>query len=89
MTTAYRASAPGSIASLVRIDAVPAAHDAGTLHAVIESTRVTPELVRLVVRVEGVGIVDAVAPLGGRVAPGDAVSLRVDVTRLAVLPITR
>ena len=49
----------------------------------------TPELVRLVVRVEGVGIVDAVAPLGGRVAPGDEVSLRVDVTRLAVLPITR
>ncbi len=63
--------------------------DAGTLHAVVESARVTPELVRLVVRVEGVGIVDAVAPLGGRVAPGDEVSLRVDVTRLAVLPITR
>ena len=48
----------------------------------------TPELVRLVVGVEGVGIVDAVAPLGSRVAPGDEVSLRVDVTRLAVLPIT-
>ena len=63
--------------------------DAGSLHAVVESARVTPELVRLVVRVEGVGIVDAVAPLGGRVAPGDEVSLRVDVTRLAVLPITR
>jgi len=63
--------------------------DAGTLHAVIESARVTPELVRLVVRVEGVGIVDAVAPLGGRVGPGDAVSWRVDGTRLAVLPITR
>ena len=63
--------------------------DAGSLHAVVESARVTPELVRLVVGVEGVGILDAVAPLGGRVAPGDEVSLRVDVTRLAVLPITR
>jgi thiamine transport system ATP-binding protein len=63
--------------------------DAGSLHAVVESARVTPELVRLVVRVEGVGTVDAVAPLGSRVAPGDEVSLRVDVTRLAVLPITR
>ena len=63
--------------------------DAGSLHAVVESARVTPELVRLVVGVEGVGTVDAVAPLGGRVAPGDEVSLRVDVTRLAVLPITR
>jgi len=62
--------------------------DAGSLHAVVESARVTPELVRLVVRVEGVGTVDAVAPLGGRVAPGDEVSLRVDVTRLAVLPIS-
>ena len=48
----------------------------------------TPELVRLVVTVEVVGTVDAVAPLGGRVAPGDEVSLRVDVTRLALLPIT-
>jgi thiamine transport system ATP-binding protein len=62
--------------------------DAGSLRAVVESARVTPELVRLVVRVDGMGIVDAVAPLGGRVAPGDEVSLRIDVTRLAVLPIT-
>ena len=62
--------------------------EAGALHAVVESARVTPELVRLVVGVDGVGTVDAVAPLGGRVAPGDEVSLRVDVTRLAVLPIT-
>ena len=62
--------------------------DDGPLRAVVESARVTPELVRLVVGVEGVGTVDAVAPLGGRIAPGDAVSLRVDVTRLAVPPIT-
>jgi thiamine transport system ATP-binding protein len=60
---------------------------AGPLRAVVESARVTPELVRLVVAVEGVGTTDAVAPLGSRVAPGDAVGLRVDVTRLSVLPV--
>jgi len=49
---------------------------------------VTPEQVRLVVQVEGIGIVDAVAALGSRIAPGDEVAVRVDVTRLAVLPIT-
>ncbi|MCP3421820.1 ABC transporter ATP-binding protein [Nocardioides pinisoli] len=62
--------------------------DAGPLRAVVESARVTPDVVRLVVGVEGVGTVDAVAPLGARVALGDEVSLRVDVTRLAVPPIT-
>lgn len=62
--------------------------DEGPLRAVVGSARVTPELVRLVVDVAGVGVVDAVAPLGGRIAPGDEVSLRVDVTRLAVLPTT-
>jgi thiamine transport system ATP-binding protein len=61
---------------------------AGALDARVESSRVTPEQVRLVVTVEGVGSLDAVAPLGSRVAPGDAVALRVDVTRLAVLPIS-
>jgi thiamine transport system ATP-binding protein len=60
----------------------------GALDARVESSRVTPEQVRLVVTVEGVGSLDAVAPLGSRVAPGDAVALRVDVTRLAVLPIS-
>ncbi len=60
----------------------------GPLHARVESARVTPEQVRLVVEVDGLGTVDAVAPLGSRVSPGDDVALRVDVTRLAVLPIT-
>ncbi len=59
----------------------------GPLVARVASARVTPEQVRLVVTVDGVGSLDAVAPLGSRVAPGDEVSLRVDVTRLAVLPI--
>ena len=62
--------------------------DGGPLRAVVESARVTPDVVRLVGGVEGVGTVDAVAPLGARVALGDEVSLRVDVTRLAVPPIT-
>ncbi|GAA1941299.1 ABC transporter ATP-binding protein [Nocardioides hwasunensis] len=60
---------------------------AGPVRGVVESARVTPEQVRLVVAGDGIGAVDAVAPLGSRVAPGDEVTLRVDVTRLAVLPI--
>ncbi|GAB3026062.1 ABC transporter [Nocardioides flavus (ex Wang et al. 2016)] len=60
----------------------------GDLRAVVESARVTPEVVRLVVDVEEVGRVDAVAALGSRTSPGDEVALRVDVTRLAVLPIS-
>jgi thiamine transport system ATP-binding protein len=60
---------------------------AGELRAVVESARVTPEVVRLVVDADGIGVVDAVAPLGSRVSPGDEVALRVDVTRLAVLSI--
>ena len=62
--------------------------DAGPVRVRVESARVTPEQVRLVVQVKGVGAVDAVAALGSRVAPGDEVTVRVDVTRLAVLPIT-
>lgn len=61
---------------------------AGGVRARVESARVTPEQVRLVVAADGIGTVDAVAPLGSRVSPGDEVELRVDVTRLAVLPIT-
>jgi thiamine transport system ATP-binding protein len=48
---------------------------------------VTPEQVRLVVHADGLGPLDAVAPLGSRVSPGDDVAVRVDVTRVAVLPI--
>lgn len=80
------AALPSAYAVALRRSAL-VVDDAGSLRAVVESARVMPELVRLVVRAEGVGTVDAVAPLGGRVAPGDEVSLRVDVTRLATLPI--
>ena len=62
---------------------------AGSVPALVESARVTPEQVRLKIRVEGLadglGTLDAVAPLGTRVSPGDEVALRVDVTRLAVV----
>ncbi len=60
----------------------------GPIEARVESARVTPERVRLTVVADGVGTVDAVAALGSRVSPGDIVALRVEVTRLAVLPIT-
>lgn len=60
---------------------------AGTVRARVEQARATPEQVRLVVAADGLGRLDAVAPLGTHVAPGEEVGLRVDVTRLAVLPI--
>ncbi len=60
---------------------------AGVVRARVEQARATPEQVRLVVVVDGLGTLDAVAPLGTHVAPGEEVGLRVDVTRLAVLPI--
>ncbi len=59
--------------------------DDGPLGGVVEASRVSPEQLRLVVRVDGVGDVDAVAPLGSHVGPGDAVRLGVDGTRLAPL----
>ena len=57
----------------------------GPIAARVQSARVTPEQVRLKVVADGLGTLDAVAPLGSRVSPGDEVALRVDVTRLAVL----
>lgn len=47
--------------------------------------RVTPEQVRLVVDVDGVGEVDAVAPLDQHPGVGEAVRLTVDATRTAVV----
>ena len=53
--------------------------------AEVVTVRTTPGQVRLVCRTE-LGEVDAVAPLDLRLAPGDAVRLSVDRTRLAPLP---
>ena len=80
------AGLPGAAAVAVRRSAL-VVDAAGTLAARVESARVTPDQVRLVVEVDGIGRLDAVAPLDSRVAPGDRVRLRVDVTRLAGLPI--
>jgi thiamine transport system ATP-binding protein len=57
----------------------------GPLSGTVRSSRITPEQVRLVVDVEGVGVVDAVSPLDRHPGPGQPVELAVDATRLAVL----
>jgi thiamine transport system ATP-binding protein len=49
------------------------------------SLRTTPQQLRLQVAVADLGTLDAVAPLDAHLAPGDAVILRVDPTRLAVV----
>ncbi|GAA1954187.1 ABC transporter ATP-binding protein [Nocardioides panacihumi] len=60
--------------------------DAGPISATVVSARATPDLVRLVVDAEGVGILDAVAPLDRHPGPGEGVRLQLDATRLALLP---
>jgi thiamine transport system ATP-binding protein len=65
--------------SAFRVDAT------GELAGTVVEARVTPEQLRLVVDIEGVGAVDAVAPLDEHPAPGTAVRLAVDRTRTAVV----
>jgi thiamine transport system ATP-binding protein len=57
----------------------------GQLRGTVTAARITPEQVRVVVEVEGVGEVDAVAPLDEHPGPGQAVRLLVDATRTAVV----
>ena len=57
----------------------------GRLAGTVTAARITPEQVRLVVAVEGVGEVDAVAPLDQHPGVGQPVRLSVDATRTAVL----
>ena len=83
-----RPSGPGAAPPLALRRSALVVSDTGRLDADVASARATPEQVRLVVEVAGAGTLDAVAPLGSRVAPGDRVRLSVDVTRVAVLPIT-
>jgi len=82
------AGLPGAPAVAVRRSALLVA-DAGPLHGTVRSGRATPEQLRLVVDVEGVGEVDAVAALGAHAAPGDRVTLAVDPGRVAVTPVAR
>ncbi len=79
------AGLPAAPAVAVRRSALGVAAD-GALHGVVVSSRATPDQVRLVVDVEAVGEIDAVAPLDVHPGPGERVRLAVDATRLAVIP---
>ncbi|KRF37203.1 ABC transporter ATP-binding protein [Nocardioides sp. Soil805] len=77
------AGLPGAPSVALRRSALVAGE--GALAGTVVSARATPELVRLVVVVEGLGEVDAVAPLGSVVVPGAPVRLGVDPTRVATI----
>jgi thiamine transport system ATP-binding protein len=78
------AGLPDAAAVAVRRSALSVADD-GELGAEVVEVRTTPGQLRLVCRT-GLGELDAVAPLDVRLAPGDAVRLRVEPTRMARLP---
>jgi thiamine transport system ATP-binding protein len=59
---------------------------AGPLHGTVRAARVTSELTRLVVDLPGIGTVDAVAGLATPVRAGEQVRLRLDRSRVALLP---
>jgi thiamine transport system ATP-binding protein len=61
--------------------------DSGPLGGTVLSGRATPGQVRLVVDVDGIGEVEAVARLGSPHGPGERVSLTVDPGRVAVTPV--
>jgi thiamine transport system ATP-binding protein len=60
--------------------------DAGPIDGTVVSARATPELVRLLVDADGIGTLDAIAALDRHPGPGERVRLRLDATRLAVIP---
>jgi thiamine transport system ATP-binding protein len=75
---------PGARAVAVRRSALRL-DGAGGLTGRVVSARATPQLVRLVVDVDGIGELDAVAPLDRHPGPGETVRLAVDHTRTAVI----
>jgi thiamine transport system ATP-binding protein len=75
---------PGAARLAVRRSALRL-DEAGALTARVVSARATPEQVRLVVDVAGVGELDAVAPLDRHPGPGETVRLAVDHTRSAAI----
>jgi thiamine transport system ATP-binding protein len=79
------AGLPAAAAVAVRRSAL-GVDPGGPLAGEVRSARATPEQVRLVVDVPGVGEVDAVAGLDRRPGPGEQVRLDVDPSRLAVIP---
>jgi thiamine transport system ATP-binding protein len=76
---------PDAAAVAVRRSALSVSSD-GVLEGRVTAGRATPDQVRLVVDVAGLGEVDAVASLDAHSGPGDLVHLAVDATRLAILP---
>jgi thiamine transport system ATP-binding protein len=76
------AGRPAASAVAVRRSAL-AVDPAGSLTGVVVSSRATPEQIRLVVEVPGVGEADAVAPLGAHPGIGQSVRLAVDPGRVA------
>ena len=87
-TLLHAAGLPAAEAVAVRRSAL-VVDEHGPLRGLVVSGRATPELIRLVVDVEGVGEVDAIARLGAHPAPGDPVRLGVDPSRLAETPARR
>ena len=79
------AGLPAAPAVAVRRSALLASAD-GPLVGEVVSSRATPEQVRLVVEVAGVGEIDAVAPLDSPPGPGQQVRLAVEAAKLAVVP---
>jgi len=81
---AAAAGLPDTRALAVRRSALSVG-DAGQVEGVVAEVRTTPGQLRLVVGTP-LGELDAVASLDRRLAPGDAVRLRVDASRMAPLP---
>jgi thiamine transport system ATP-binding protein len=75
---------PGATVLAVRRSALRL-DEAGTLPGRVVVARATPEQVRLVVDVDGIGELDAVAPLDRHPGPGESVRLAVDHTRTAAI----
>ena len=89
---ATRLLVSGSSADVVEVGALALRRSAlqldptGPLRGEVRSARVAAELTRLVVDIDGVGTLDAVARLSVPVAAGDHVNLRLDRSRVAPLP---
>jgi thiamine transport system ATP-binding protein len=79
------AGLPTASAVAVRRSALVASEH-GPLTGCVVSGRATPEQVRLVVDVPGLGEVDAVAPLDLHPGPGERVALAVESAKLAIIP---
>jgi thiamine transport system ATP-binding protein len=80
------AGRPASPAVALRRSALTVAGPGAPLSGTVLSARATPDQVRLVVDVAGLGALDAVTGAAAVPAPGETVGLAVDATRLAGIP---